>query len=73
MVFKASVTILISCLDDLFIDKSAMIKFPTITAFLCISSFSFVSIRFMYFGSSRLVLKIYKCYILSFDPFIICN
>ena len=46
--FKASVSLLICCLDDLSIDVSGVLKFPTIIVLLSISPFMSVNICFMY-------------------------
>ena len=46
--FKASVSLLIFCLDDLSIHVSRVLKSPTIIVLLSISTFMFVNICFMY-------------------------
>ena len=49
---KASVSLLIFCLDDLSIDVCGVLKSPTIIMLLSISPFMSVHICFMYFGAS---------------------
>ena len=49
--FKASVSLLIFCLGDLFTDVSGMLKYPTIIVLLSFSPFMSVSIHFMYSGA----------------------
>ena len=49
--FKASVSLLIFCLDDLSIDVSGVLKSPTITVLLSISPFRSLNSCFMYFGA----------------------
>ena len=46
--FRACVSLLISCLDDLSIDVSEVLKSPTIIVLLLISPFMSVHICFMY-------------------------
>ena len=48
VLFKASDSLLISCLDDLFIDAGGILKFPTIVALLAITPFMSVNICLMY-------------------------
>ena len=53
MSFKASVSLLICCLDDLSIDVSGVLKFPTIIVLLSVSSFVPVNICFVCGGGGR--------------------
>ena len=82
MSFKASISLLIFCLDDLFIDGSGMLKSPTIIVLLLISPFMSVNIFFMYVSAPMLgayIFIIVKCswidslihYVMSF--FVSCN
>ena len=43
MSFKATVSLLIFCFNDLSIDESGVLKFPTIIVLLSIFSFMFVA------------------------------
>ena len=47
-------SLLIWCLDGLFVDVSGVLKFPTITVLLSISPFRSVFIFFIYLGSPML-------------------
>ena len=51
MSFKASVSLLIFCLDDLSINKSGALKSPTIIVLLSVSPFISVNICFMCLGA----------------------
>ena len=66
--FKANVSILIFCQDDLSIDVSRV--YPTIIVFLLISSFMSVNICFMYLGALILGAYIFTVVISSswIDP-----
>ena len=48
MSFKATVSLLVFCLDDLSIDVSEVLKSPTIIVLLLISPFMSVKICFIY-------------------------
>ena len=48
VLFKASDSLLISCLDDPFIDAGGILKFPTIVVLLAITPFMSVNICLMY-------------------------
>ena len=50
--------LLIFCLDDLSIDESVVLKFPTIIVLLLISPYMSVSICFIYWGAPMLVAYI---------------
>ncbi len=50
--FKACVSLLIFCLDDLSIDESGVLKSPPIIVLLSISPFMAVSICLIYWGAS---------------------
>ena len=52
--FKASVFLLIFCLDDMSIDVSGVLKFPTTTVLLSNFPFMSVNICFMYLGAPML-------------------
>ena len=54
VLFKASVSLLIFCLDDLSIDISGVLKSPTIVVSLLTSAFMSVNICFMYLGGPML-------------------
>ena len=54
VLFKASVSLLISCLDDLFTDAGGILKFPTIVVLLTITPFMSVNICLMYLGTLNL-------------------
>ena len=54
--FKACVSLLIYCLDDLSIDESLVLKAPTIIVLLLISPFMAVSVCLIYWGALCLVL-----------------
>ena len=54
MSFKAFVSLLIFCLDDLFIDESGVLKSPTIIVLLSISPFMAVSICLIYWSAPML-------------------
>ena len=69
---KASVSLLIFCLDNLSIDVSGVLKSPTIIVLLSISPFVFVNICFMYLGAAVLGAYIFTIVISSWiDPLII--
>ena len=72
MSFKACVSLLIFCLDDLFIDESGGLKSPTIIVLLLISPFMAVSICLIYSGAPMLGAHIFIIVIFSWtDPLII--
>lgn len=48
VMFKPTVSLLIYCLDDLSIVESEVLKSPTIIVLLFISSFSSISVCFIY-------------------------
>lgn len=52
--FKASASLLICCLDVLFIGESGLLEFPTIIALLSIFSFRSVNICSIYLGAPTL-------------------
>ena len=52
--FRISFAVFIFCLEDLFIDVSGLLKSPTILVFLSISPFMYISVCFMYLGTSIL-------------------
>ena len=54
MLFKASVSLLAFCVDDLSIDVNDVSKSPTIIVLLSVSPFVSVDICFMYLGYSLL-------------------
>ena len=49
--FKANVSLLTFSLDDLSIDISGVLRFPTIIMLLSVSPFSSVNSCFIYFGA----------------------
>ena len=49
--FKTYISLLIFCFDDLFIDVSVVLKFPTNIVFLSISPFMSVTVCLMYLGA----------------------
>ena len=51
MSFRASVAVLIFCLEDVSIDVSEVLKSPSIIVFLFISPFMSVTICFIYLGA----------------------
>ena len=57
--FKAFVSLLIFCLDDLFIEESRLLKSPIIIVLLSISPFVAVSIYILYWGAPMLSVYIY--------------
>ena len=59
MSFKASVSLLIFCLDDLPVDVSGVLKSPTLIVLLSISPSMSVNICFMYLGAPMLGAYIY--------------
>ena len=66
--FKACVSLLIFCLDDLYIDESEVLKSASITVLLSISPFMFVSICLICWGAPILgCIYIYNCYIFFLD------
>ena len=71
--FKDCVSLLIFYLDDLCIEVSGVLKFPTIIVLLLISPFMAVSGCLMYSGAPRLGVYIFVIAISSsqFDPLII--
>ena len=54
MSLKASISLLIFCVDDLSIDVSGVLKAPSVIVLLSLSSFMSVNICFMYLGPSVL-------------------
>ena len=54
MLFKASVSLLAFCVDDLSIDVNGVSESPTIIVLLSVSPFISVDIWFMYLGYSLL-------------------
>ena len=54
--FRACVSLLILCLDDLSIAASGVLKFPTMIVLLSICPFKVVSSCFIYCGEPRLVV-----------------
>ena len=64
VLFKASVSLLISCLDDLFIDAGGILKFPTLVVLPAIILCKSVNICLMYLGTLNLgFVCICNCYI----------
>ena len=64
--YKASVSLLIFCLDDLSIGVSEVLKSPTVTVLLPISSFIAVSSCLMYCGAPMLGAYIFIIVMSSF-------
>ena len=64
MSFKADVSLLIFCLDDLSIGVSEVLKFPAIIVLLSISPLRSVNICLIYFGAP---INIYNYCILLLD------
>lgn len=50
VLFKADISLLIFCMDNLSIDDGRVFRSPTIIVFLSVSPFSSVCIHFIYFG-----------------------
>ena len=71
--FKASVSLLIFCLDDLSIDVSGVLKSPTLIVLLSVSPFMTVNICFIYLGASVLGVYMFMSVTPSswIDPFIV--
>ena len=65
MAFKAYVSLLVFCLDDLSIDESGVLKFPTIIELLFISPLMAVSICLIYWGAPLLYAYIFTIVITS--------
>ena len=63
--FKVNVSVLILCLDDLFIAVSGVLKFPTIFGLLLIFPFMSVNICFMYLDGPMLGAYIFTIIIFS--------
>ena len=63
--FKACVSWLVSCLDDLSIDESGVSKSPIITVLLSLFPFMVVTICLTYWGASMLDAYIFKIAISS--------
>ena len=59
ILFKAGVSLLIFCLNDLFIDESWVLKSPTIIVLLSISLFRSINICFIYLGAAMLGAQIF--------------
>ena len=69
--FKASVSLLIFCLDDLSIDVSGVLKSTAIIVLLSISPFMSVNISLYVFRCSHVgYIYIYNCYDLLLDWFL---
>ena len=64
--FKASVSLLIFCLDYLSIDVSGVLMSPTIIVLLWISLLVSVNNYFMYLGAPVWGAYVYNCYIFFF-------
>ena len=74
LLFTASISLLIFCMDDLSIDVSSVLRSSTITVLLLSSPFISVNIWFMYLGFSMLSEYINNCYIFfewSLDHYVI--
>ena len=73
MSFKACVSLLIFCLDDISIDEGGVLKSPTIIVLLSISPFMAVSICLVYWGAPMLGAYIFTIVISSswIDPLIV--
>ena len=70
--FKASISLLIFCLNYLSIDVSGMLKSPTIIVLLSVSPFMSANICFMHLGAPTLGVYIFTTVISSWiDPFIV--
>ena len=71
--FKASVSLLIFCLNDLSVDVSGVLKSTAIIMLLSISPFMSVNICFMYLGTPIFGAYIFIIVIFSYwiDPLII--
>ena len=50
MSFKATVSLVILCMEDLTIDNNGVLKSPTLTVLLSISYFMSIKILFIYLG-----------------------
>ena len=74
MSFKANVPLFIICLNDLSTDVSGILKSPTITVLLSISSFSPINICFIYLGppilAASLVVQMVKNPPTMWEPWI---
>ena len=64
MSFKVSISVLIFCLGDLFIDVSEVLKSLTLIVLLSISPCMFVEICFMYLGAPMLGTYIFTGFFL---------
>ena len=64
MSFKACVSLLIFCLDDLCIDISPVLKFPVIIVLCSVSPFMLVNICFMYLDAPMLGAYIFTIVLL---------
>ena len=71
MSFKACVSLLIFCLDDLSIDVSVVLKSPTIIVLLLISSFIAVSLTYRVAPMLNTYILIIVIYFSWIDPLII--
>ena len=70
--FKARVSLLIFCVDDLSIDVSGVLKSPTIFVLLLISPFMSINICFIHLGAPMLGANIFSIVISSWiHPLII--
>ena len=65
--FQACVSLLIFCLDDLFIGMSRMLKSTTISMLMSISSFMFVSMCLMYWGRYGGYISVCNCSVFFSD------
>ena len=73
MSFKACVSLLIFCFDDLSFGVSRVLKSPTITVLLSVSSFMSVSVCLMYQGAPMLDAHIFTTVMSTswIDPLIV--
>ena len=70
--FKATISLLIFCLEDLSIDVNGVLKSPTLTLLLSVSPFRSIKICFTYLGASALGAQIFtrviaSCWIAPFS------
>ena len=63
--FKASVSLLIFCVDNFFIDVSVVLEFPTVTVLLLVSSFMSINVSLIYLDSPMLGMNIFTIIISS--------
>ena len=73
--FKANVSLLIFCLDDLPIDISGVLKSPAIIVLLSISPFRSVNVCFIYLGAPMLGAQKFTSVIsfVGLIPISLCN